>query len=57
MRCYSCNCALNDFESTRKSALTGEFIDLCNECYKDVEQEIPCVERDDLNPFDLEEED
>lgn len=37
--------------------MTGEFIDLCNKCYTFVEQEIPCVERDDLSPFDLCEED
>jgi len=34
MRCLSCNCALNDYESTRKSFVTGEYMDLCNKCFK-----------------------
>ena len=34
MRCFSCNTALNDYESTRKSLVTGEYMDLCNRCFK-----------------------
>lgn len=48
MRCLACNRNLNDFESTRKSAITGEYVDLCNHCFHEVEQEIPTKERDDL---------
>lgn len=48
MRCIACNKNLNDFESTRKSAITGEYLDLCNVCYHSVEQDIPSNERDDL---------
>ena len=48
MRCIACNKNLNDFESTRKSVVTGEYIDLCNTCYHSVEQDIPSNERDDL---------
>jgi hypothetical protein len=48
MRCIACNKNLNDFESTRKSAVTGEYLDLCNTCFHQVEQDIPTKERDDL---------
>jgi hypothetical protein len=34
MRCRACNKALNDFESTRKSIETGEYLDLCNHCFQ-----------------------
>jgi hypothetical protein len=48
MRCIACNKNLNDFESTRKSVVTGDYLDLCNACYHSVEQDIPSNERDDL---------
>jgi len=55
MRCLACNKALNDFESTRKSALTGEYVDLCNQCFHNVEQDIESLEREDLrNEEDVE---
>jgi len=47
MRCYSCDKALNDFESTRKSVTTGEYMDLCNKCIKDVV--IATIDREDLD--------
>ena len=50
MRCYSCDRALNDFESTRKSVTTGEYMDLCNKCFKDVD--VATFDREDLDePF------
>lgn len=48
MRCLSCNAALTDFESTRKSANTGQFIDLCNHCFYTVSEDILTIDRDDL---------
>jgi hypothetical protein len=33
MRCVACNVALDDLESTRKSGVTGEYVDLCNTCF------------------------
>jgi hypothetical protein len=55
MRCLACNKALNDFESTRKSATTGEYVDLCNQCFHNVEQDIESLEREDLrNEEDVE---
>jgi hypothetical protein len=52
MRCLACNKALNDFESTRKSATTGEYVDLCNHCFHNVEQDIESLEREDLRNED-----
>lgn len=34
MKCCSCDCFLNDFEATRRSVVTNEFLDLCNKCIK-----------------------
>jgi len=47
MRCRACNKNLNDFESTRKSE-SGEYIDLCNHCYREVQSDILAEERQDL---------
>ena len=32
MRCLACNDLLTDREATRKSSVTGAFIDLCDNC-------------------------
>lgn len=48
MRCLSCNCVLTDFEATRKGANTGDFIDLCNRCFKSVAEDMHVIERNDL---------
>jgi len=57
MRCLACNKALNDFESTRKSATTGEYVDLCNHCFHNVEQDIESVVREDLRDEESYEDD
>ena len=33
MRCRACNVELSDHESTWKNLETGEFYDLCGQCY------------------------
>ena len=48
MRCTCCNKILNDFEATRRHAVTGEFLDICNKCIKDLG--IPSIDRSDLKP-------
>jgi len=48
MRCLSCNCVLTDFEATRKGANTGNYIDLCNRCFKSIAEDIHVIERSDL---------
>jgi len=32
MRCCCCNRNLNDWESTLRSARTGDFLDMCRKC-------------------------
>lgn len=48
MRCICCNELLTDYESTRKSLNTNEFIDMCNNCYRTVRDDILCRDRLDL---------
>ena len=48
MRCLACNCELSDFESTRKSVHTNEYLDLCNQCYSTIQHDVTVIERDDL---------
>ena len=48
MKCLSCDKILNDYESTRKSAVTGEYIDLCNHCYSTIKDQVYSKERVDL---------
>jgi hypothetical protein len=55
MRCLSCNAALTDFEATRKSANTEQYIDLCNHCFYTVSDDILTIDRDDLATDETEE--
>jgi len=50
MRCYCCDRNLNDYESTRKSLISGEYLDTCSRCLEDLN--IDTEDREDLNPFD-----
>lgn len=57
MRCQCCNKNLNDYESTRKHALTGAYLDLCNGCFAEVSTmaDVPVTTREDLaNCVDIE---
>lgn len=47
MRCIACNVELNDFESTRKDS-NGNFIDMCNYCFRSAEYEFDTNDRLDL---------
>lgn len=47
MHCIACDKTLNDYESTRRHALTNQFLDLCNRCMKDMPN-IPTKDRPDL---------
>jgi len=55
MRCIACNKNLSDFESTRKSTVTGDYIDLCNGCYSGVG--IVSEDREDLRDVEVTEDD
>lgn len=46
MRCGCCNRVLSDFEATRRSATTGEHLDICNKCIKGLG--IKTIDREDL---------
>ena len=48
-RCLACNKNLNDYEATRKD-LHGAFLDMCNKCYTPIQNEVPTIDRPDLNP-------
>ena len=47
MRCLCCNRNLSDIESTRRHAITNEFLDICSRCIPDTE--IPYIDREDLH--------
>lgn len=57
MRCLSCNKILNDFESTRKSALTGEYLDMCNHCFSEIAYDVDTIVREDLREDETLDED
>ena len=48
MRCQCCDKNLNDYESTRKSVSSGEYLDMCNKCYSSISDDLLSVERYDL---------
>lgn len=48
MHCRSCDCELSDYEATRKSARTNEYIDLCDSCLDPIREEFELIERVDL---------
>ena len=46
MRCVICDVLLSDFESTRKHADTGEYLDTCSKCMSYTK--IPTIDNFDL---------
>lgn len=52
MRCLCCDKILNDFEATRKSIRTGEYIDMCSKCYSTIDRDLLTYERYDLKDED-----
>jgi hypothetical protein len=48
MRCLACDANLTDFEATRKSSITGQYIDLCNGCFSTIKDQVYTIERPDL---------
>jgi hypothetical protein len=41
MRCTACNKKLNDYETTLKHAMTGEYMDTCIDCLSEIAREVP----------------
>lgn len=56
MRCVCCDRNLNDYESTRKSRTTGEYLDMCNKCFGLVEDNIETIDRTDFSEGDVPDE-
>ena len=54
MRCDCCQKVLNDYETTLKHAITGEYLNTCTKCLKGLG--IPTVGREDLDPCESTEE-
>jgi len=53
MRCICCDTMLSPYESTRRHALTNEFMDMCKRCMRDMPN-VPMKDRRDLvNSDDL----
>jgi|GEM_PF-3283838 len=48
MRCAACDVALTDYESTRKSLITNQYYDLCNNCFKTIKDDLTYKDRIDL---------
>lgn len=48
MRCTVCNAALSDYESTVRHAITGKFLDICQNCFMAMDVDIPTHDRKDL---------
>lgn len=45
MKCKSCDEVLTDWEATRKVENTGEYLELCNQCFDD---DVLTIDRSDL---------
>jgi hypothetical protein len=48
MKCLACNITLTDREATRKYASSGTFIDLCNNCFAHIADDIPDIESETI---------
>ena len=48
MRCVCCNKMLTDFESSRKSVTSGEYLDMCTDCYKHIKEDVYTIENNEL---------
>lgn len=56
MRCSCCDRLLNDFEATRKSKSTGQYLDTCNKCMSLITSDVRVTERDDFDPNEIPDE-
>lgn len=48
MRCKACDKVLTEYEMTRRSKSSNEFIDLCNHCYKYIQTDVQVVDKPEL---------
>lgn len=48
MRCVCCNKPLTDFETSRKSITSGEYLDMCSDCYRHIKDDVDVIENNDM---------
>ena len=48
MRCVCCDKLLTDFECSRKSITTNEYLDMCSDCYKHIKDDVTVIENQDM---------
>ena len=48
MRCSCCNVMLTEFESTIRKVSTNEFIDICEKCLSNIDDDVKVLTREDL---------
>ena len=48
MKCVGCDRFLTFYESTRKNAVTGQYLDLCKVCFEDIKPFVKVIDRKDL---------
>lgn len=56
MRCSCCNRNLSDYESTRKSKSTGDYLDMCNKCFGTVSDDFDTIVNPDMSELDEEDD-
>lgn len=55
MRCKACDSRLTNTDTSRKSLVTGEYIDLCSKCFSYIAEDISVEEN--ITHLDGEEDD
>lgn len=45
MRCLACDCVLSDREATRRFEESGEFVDLCDDCFETIAEDVEVYEQ------------
>ena len=54
MRCKACDKLLTEYEATRKSIVTNEFLDLCNTCYNYIKDDVYTIDnQENINIHDV----
>jgi hypothetical protein len=43
MRCIACDSGLTDYETSRKSIITGDYINMCSSCFRDIKNDCLAV--------------
>ena len=49
MKCLACDSILSDRAATRKFAGSGTFVDLCDDCYETIAEDVEVVDNPHLS--------